>query len=324
MRTVRAPAEPKAEEGCELTLNYVAGVDGGGTKTAVTVADVKGTVVHTFTSGAINYNGQDEESVRTSLRNIFATIAEVCGGLEHCVQVCIGAAGVSNPTVIPRLEANVRECGYEGGLTITGDQATALWGAHGKAVGVILIAGTGSICYGQNEAGQSHRAGGYGHLIDDEGSGYSIGRELLSAVVRAHDGRLPATPITGMVYQQLQMESIQQLIRFVYDQRTNKKDIAALAPILSQACALGDKTALSIADKCARSLCELVVPVVEKLGLQAGTVAMAGSVLLKNSEVRNGFTALLAERYPGMQCMAAEKDAAYGAVLLALGKLAAG
>ncbi|MBG9793764.1 ATPase [Paenibacillus dendritiformis] len=305
-------------------MNYVAGVDGGGTKTAVTIADMKGTAVHTFTSGAINYNGQDEASVRSSLQDIFATIARVCGGLERCVQVCIGAAGVSNPTVIPRLEASVRECGYEGGLTITGDQETALCGAHGKAVGVILIAGTGSICYGQNEAGQSHRAGGCGHLIDDEGSGYSVGRELLSAVVRAHDGRIPATPITEMVYRQLQIESIQQLIRFVYDQRTNKKDIAALAPILSQACALGDKTALSIADKSARSLCELVVPVVEKLGLQAGTVAMAGSVLLKNSEIRNGLTALLGERYPGMRCIAAGKDAAYGAVLLALGKLAAG
>jgi len=305
-------------------LNYVAGVDGGGTKTAVTIADMKGKAVHTFTSGAINYNGQDEASVRSSLREIFATIARVCGGLDRCVQVCIGAAGVSNPTVIPRLEASIRESGYEGGLTITGDQETALCGAHGKAVGVILIAGTGSICYGQNEAGLSHRAGGCGHLIDDEGSGYSIGRELLSAVVRAHDGRIPATPIAGMVYRQLQLDSVQQLIRFVYDQRTNKKDIAALAPILSQACALGDKTALSIADKSARSLCELVVPVAEKLGLHAGTVAMAGSVLLKNSEIRNRLTALLGERYPGMRCIAAEKDAAYGAVLLALGKLAAG
>lgn len=305
-------------------MKYVAGVDGGGTKTAVTVADVKGTVVHTFTSGAINYNGQDEASVRSSLRDIFDTIAKVCGGWEHCLQVCIGAAGVSNPTVIPRLEAHARECGYEGGLYITGDQETALCGAHGKEVGVILIAGTGSICYGQNEAGQSHRAGGYGHLIDDEGSGYSIGRDLLSAVVRAHDGRIPATPITGMVYKQLQMESIQQIIRFVYDQRTNKKDIAALAPILSQACALGDETALAIAGKCAHSLLELVVPVVEKLSLQSGTVAMAGSVLLKNSDVRSGLIASLAERYPGMQCMAAKKDAAHGAVLLALGRLAAG
>lgn len=304
-------------------LRYVAGLDGGGTKTAVTVADEKGVAVHAFTSGAINYNGQDEASIRSSLREIFETIAKVCGGLDRCAQVCIGAAGVSNPTVITRLEASVRACGHQGGLLITGDQETALCGAHDSEYGIILIAGTGSICYGKNESGRSHRTGGCGHLIDDEGSGYSIGRELISALVRAHDGRIPATPITGMVYEQLQLESVQQIIGFVYDKRTNKKDIAALAPILSHACALGDEAALSIAKKSACSLFELVIPVVEKLSLQAGTLAMAGSVLLNNTYVQTAFADMLIQRYPDLKCITAKKDASHGAVLMALAKLAA-
>lgn len=304
-------------------MTYVAGLDGGGTKTAVMIADDRGTAVHAFTSGAININGQDEASVRASLQEIFETIASVCGGLENCAQVCIGAAGVSNPTVVTRLEAIVRDCGYEGGLIITGDQETALYGAHDREYGIILIAGTGSICYGKNEAGQSHRAGGYGHLIDDEGSGYSIGRDLLSIVVRAYDGRISATAITDMVMEQLGIESMQQLIRFVYDKQTNKKDIAALAPILSRACELGDSAALEIARKAASSLCELVIPVIEKLSLQSGTVAMAGSVLLKNSNVRDAFVNILKERYPNMDCITPKKDAAHGAVMMALSKLAA-
>jgi N-acetylglucosamine kinase-like BadF-type ATPase len=300
---------------------YVAGLDGGGTKTAVTVADEKGLVVHAFTSGAINYNGQDEVSIRNSLQEVFDTIAKVCGGLEHCAQVCIGAAGISNPTVITRLEMNIRECGYQGEIFITGDQETALCGAHDSEYGIILIAGTGSICYGKNESGLSHRAGGYGYLIDDEGSGYSIGRDLLSALVRANDGRLPQTAVTGMVYEQLQMESVQQIISFVYDKRTNKKDIAALAPLLSEACSLGDKVALSIAKKSACSLFEIVVPVVEKLSLQEGNLAMAGSVLLKNSFVQTTFVEMLKQSYPDMHCMNAKKDASSGAALMALNRL---
>jgi N-acetylglucosamine kinase-like BadF-type ATPase len=299
---------------------YVAGLDGGGTKTAVTVADEKGLVVHAFTSGAINYNGQDEVSIRNSLQEVFDTIAKVCGGLEHCAQVCIGAAGISNPTVITRLEMNIRECGYQGEIFITGDQETALCGAHDSEYGIILIAGTGSICYGKNESGLSHRAGGYGYLIDDEGSGYSIGRDLLSALVRANDGRLPQTAVTGMVYEQLQMESVQQIISFVYDKRTNKKDIAALAPLLSEACSLGDKVALSIAKKSACSLFEIVVPVVEKLSLQEGNLAMAGSVLLKNSFVQTTFVEMLKQSYPDMHCMNAKKDASSGAALMALNR----
>lgn len=308
-------------EGGDPMLRYVAGLDGGGTKTAVTVADEKGMIVHSFTSGAINYNGQDEASIRSSLQEIFETIATVCGGLDHCVQVCIGAAGVSNPTVITRLESNVRECGYQGELFITGDQETALCGAHDSEYGIILIAGTGSICYGKIESGLSHRTGGCGHLIDDEGSGYSIGRDLISALVRANDGRLPQTPITEMVYEQLQMGTVQQIIGFVYDKRTNKKEIAALAPILSKACAHGDKAALSIAEKSACALIELVVPVAKKLSLQNGTVAMAGSVLLKNTYVQTAFVEKLKQHYPNMQCITAKKDASHGAVLMALNRL---
>ncbi|CAN7732528.1 ATPase [Paenibacillus sp. LjRoot153] len=300
---------------------YAVGLDGGGTKTAVTIVDESGNEVHTFTSGAINYNGQDVASVQASLAEIFRTIDSVCDGLHHCAQVCIGAAGISNPTVATRLETSVRACGYKGPLFITGDQDTALCGAHNRELGIILIAGTGSICYGKNEAGDTHRAGGYGYLIDDEGSGYSIGRDLLSAVVRAHDGRLPATVIAGMVFEQLGMTTIGQIIGFVYDKQTNKKDIAALAPILSKACELGDEAALAIADKSARSLLELVVPVAEKLSMQEGVLAMAGSALLKNSFIQTAFIDGLKERYPAMTCITPKRDAASGAALMALNRL---
>ncbi|OPH59774.1 ATPase [Paenibacillus ferrarius] len=300
---------------------YVAGLDGGGTKTAVNVADDNGSLVHTFTSGPINYNGQDELSIQRSFQEIFNTIAQVCGGLSHCAQVVIGAAGVSNPMVAAKLEANVRACGYQGELLITGDQETALCGAQESEHGIILIAGTGSICYGKNEAGEAHRSGGYGYLIDDEGSGYSIGRDLLAALVRSEDGRLPRTVISGLVYDQLQISTVQQIVGFVYDKQTNKKDIAALAPILSAACEQGDEAALSIAAKSAGALFELAVPVVEKLFLDQGCLAMAGSVLLKNTYVQQALVNRLNESYPELICMTAKQDAARGAVWMALNRL---
>ncbi len=144
-------------------MKYVAGMDGGGTKTAVTVADENGRTIRAFTSGAINYNGQDEESIRNSFREIMAVIGESCGGLEHCASICIGAAGVSNPDMHDRIVANVRSSGYQGGLTVVGDHETALCGALESSFGMILIAGTGSICYGRNESGLIYRAGGCGH-----------------------------------------------------------------------------------------------------------------------------------------------------------------
>jgi len=303
-------------------MKYVAGLDGGGTKTAVTIADERGTPVHSFVSGPMNYNGENETNIRRSFEEMFGTIGRFAGGLGNCSAVCIGAAGISNPEVAPRLTSLVRSCGYEGTLRIVGDQETALRGAHESAEGIILIAGTGSICYGRNAAGADHRAGGCGYLLDDEGSGYSIGRELLSAVVRAGDGRLPPTAITELVHDKLQTESVRQLIAFAHDPKTNKRDVAALAPLLSEACDAGDAAALAIARKSAEALRELVVPVADKLGLQSGRLALAGSVLLRNDHVRSGLLALLAESYPKLTVYPAKKDASWGAVLMALDEAA--
>ncbi|TVX97392.1 N-acetylglucosamine kinase [Cohnella terricola] len=299
-------------------MGYVAGMDGGGTKTALTIANERGEEVYRFVSGPINFNGQDEESIRLSFEEMFAEIARVCGGLANCSSICIGAAGVSNPAVASRITELVRSFDYEGRLIIAGDHETALRGAHESSNGIILIAGTGSICYGRNEAGAEHRAGGCGHLIDDEGSGYSIGRELLSAVVRANDGRLPPTAITSLVYERLGVNTVRQVIGFAHDKKTNKKDIAALAPLLSDACELGDAAALAIVRKSAEALREVVSPVVERLSLQSGHLALAGSVLLRNEEVRAELLSLLSRDYPELSVYFAKREAAWGAVLMAL------
>ncbi|MBD2867035.1 BadF/BadG/BcrA/BcrD ATPase family protein [Paenibacillus arenilitoris] len=302
-------------------MRYVAGLDGGGTKTAGAVADERGNLIGAFTFGAINLNGRDEAGIRGSVREMMAAIGGLCGGLEHCAHICIGAAGVSNPTAGSRLTAMVREFGYAGGLTITGDHETAMYGSLEGASGILLIAGTGSICFGRNGNGAEHRTGGGGHLIDDEGSGYSIGRDLIAATLKAHDGRIANRHIAPMVFARLGVESVRELIGFVYDPRTNKKDIAALAPLLSELCALGDEEAHAIARRSAGALYELVVPVAEKLSLQDGELALTGGVLTGNADVRASLVALLGRRYPRLNCIAPRRDAAFGAVLIALEKL---
>ncbi|MFD1956778.1 glycoside hydrolase family 3 N-terminal domain-containing protein [Paenibacillus thailandensis] len=302
-------------------LRYVAGWDGGGTKTAVVVVDETGKEAGSFASGSINLNGRDEAGVRESIRELLASTSALCGGLEACEYICVGAAGVSNPSVVSRLTAMIRECGYEGGLAITGDHETAMAGALESTEGMILIAGTGSICYGRNAQGDSHRTGGGGHLVDDEGSGYSIGRELIAAALRASDGRIANRTIAPAVLARLGLGSVRELIGYVYDPRTNKKDIAALATLLSELCDAGDGTALAIAERSARALFELVVPVAERLSLQDGRLALAGGVLLRNGIIRDSLTAMLLRKYPDLQCVPAKRDAARGAALMALRQL---
>jgi len=299
-------------------VNYVVGLDGGGTKTAVLVSDIKGNLLHTFHSGAINYNGESNENVESNLADIFAEITAQIGGLVHCGAICIGAAGVSNKAAEKALTQAVWNTGYLGPLIIAGDHEIALYGALGKPDGIILIAGTGSICYGKNASGETYRTGGFGYLIDDEGSGYAIGRDILAAVVRANDGRMGETVLTEMVFHSLSLSSIQEVIGFVYSKETNKRDIAAISPQLMLACAQQDLAALNIADKCSTELTKLVTPVAEKLGLGRGELALAGSILEKNEIIRSSFERKIKIAYPEITCVQPKNSAAYGAVMMAL------
>lgn len=303
-------------------MRYVAGLDGGGTKTAVTIADENGSIVHEFAVGALNINGQDEASVRASLAEICAEIDRALpGGLAACTVICLGAAGISNPVVSGLMTSGLREGGYGGELVLVGDHETALCGAHDGLYGAILIAGTGSIAYGRNGNGDTHRAGGFGHLIDDEGSGYSIGRDLLSAVVRSSDGREEPTVITDLVYERLGIGSVREIVGFVYDKNRNKKEIAAIAPLLSAACESGDRAALRIAQRNADALAETACAVTGRLELQDGELALLGSVLTRNRHVRERFIEAMSRLQPGLSCIEPKRDASYGAVLLALEKL---
>jgi len=297
---------------------YVLGIDGGGTKTTVCAADMQGNILSVFKTGAINLNGESAENVKKNLHTVFNEASVKIGGLRYIRSVCIGAAGISNADARLFLENTVRDAGYTGKLIIAGDHQTALYGALGSPEGIILIAGTGSICYGRNISGKEHRSGGYGYLIDDEGSGYAIGRDILKAMVRSHDGREGKTVLTPMVFEQLGMSTIEEVIGFLYHKNTNKRDVAALAPILTRALEDGDEAARKIAQNCCDELVKLVSAVVKKLGLEDCFLAMAGSILQKDEFTRKGFVDAIQRKFPRVVCTHPKNDAAYGAILMAL------
>lgn len=297
---------------------YVAGADGGGTKTMLEVRSLDGQLITREVFGALNINGQTAEQTAATLGGIVAALAQQPGGVKGCKVLCLATAGVSNPDAGRFLRQTLADLGYGGEVLLAGDQEAALHGAMGEGKGIILIAGTGSICYGKNEDGQSERSGGWGYLIDDEGSGYAIGRDILSSVVRAHDGRIAPTCLTEMVLDALQITQISQLIRFVYAPGTSKREVARLAPILSRGLEAGDEQCENIAHHAAQQLCALVIPVAKHLGLQAGQLALCGSVLVKNQHIAQLTRGMIHQVLPELSIATAKNDAAWGAAHMAL------
>ena len=290
-------------------MRFAAGVDGGGTRTTVECRTMEGAALCREVFGPFNLNSVGEERFTALLEEIAAFL----GKTGECAALCIGAAGVSNPRV-RELTAQVMDgvCPWR----LAGDHEIALHGAHSGGPGLALIAGTGSICCGKNDRGEAVRAGGWGHLIDDGGSGYALGRDLLSAVVRQWDGRGEETALTRLLLARLEIETPQELVAYVYG--GDKSRVASLAPLAGQAAAQGDRTALDIYARNGAELGELVLAAAKRLGMETGEVALLGGLLTGDGRLREALTAWLAERAPGLRCIEPRQDAAAGAAMLAL------
>src|SRR5262249_20279577 len=121
----------------------------------------------------------------------------------------LGLAGVDRPSdqklLLPRIQSLAAT------LRLTND-AELLLSAVDGAVGVALVAGTGSIALGRDKHGTSARAGGWGHILGDEGSGYEIGRQALQAAMRAADGRGEATLLLERIMRHWSLERPDDII----------------------------------------------------------------------------------------------------------------
>ena len=252
----------------------IAGIDGGGTHTRLELRDEQNRFIRRAEFGPFNINSIGEEAFRSLLRQVFAEI----GDMSRCARICFGAAGISNYRMTEILTEELNESGFTGAWKLCGDQEIALRGATDEPA-VALIAGTGSICFGKNGAGETARSGGYGHLIDDGGSGYALGRDVLSEAVRAIDGRGTGTALLEAVYDRLGASDPGQIISFVYSPKTDKSAIAQFSHIALNLAEKGDDTALAILERNARELYELVAAVQRRLGLSGCPIACLGGLI---------------------------------------------
>ena len=190
------------------------GIDAGGTKTVCQLADESGEVLAEARRGGANLQAIGEFEVEKVL---FDVMEEAIGDLDvRPAAVCLGIAGVDRPDDARVVRGIMKRIGYKAKLLVVNDALVALEAGAPEQPGVVVIAGTGSIAYGRNERNQAARAGGWGYMLGDEGSGYWIGRAALRAVLREADRRGPATQLTGLLLNYYGVARAQDLIHQVY------------------------------------------------------------------------------------------------------------
>ena len=160
------------------------------------------------------------------------------------------------------------------------DYEIALVGAHGQRLGILLLAGTGSLAYGVNDAGESALVGGWGYLIGDEGSGYWLGAQALRAVVRMADGRGRRTLLYDAIMSDLKLAQPLDVIAWLYGADASRVgEVARLAPLVLACAAQGDSVAQTMVEAGARDLALAVRSVAQRLSLRPQQVVFAGGLL---------------------------------------------
>jgi N-acetylglucosamine kinase-like BadF-type ATPase len=288
------------------------GVNVGGTRTTAVVGN--GTEVLTRASGpgAAVRPGRALTSANT-IADVARKALASAGQLTAEAMV-VGAAGAGRePEKLELLNALTNE-GIADRIHITTDIEVALVAAFPDSPGIVLNAGTGSIALARDTMGETHRAGGYGWQMGDEGSGYGIGRAAMGAVSRAHDGRGPTTRLTLRAMAAAKANNFDQFVS--WGTTATPADVAALAPGVIEMAELGDIVAQGILDYAVRELVLLVTALQSHTGTAPTKVALAGGLLATDGLLRPAVIAKLKETR-GIQVVTDEVDAGVGALTMA-------
>jgi N-acetylglucosamine kinase-like BadF-type ATPase len=302
----------------------VLGIDAGGTKTVCLLADARGLILSEGRGPGANLHAAGELAVEKVLHEVME--AALNGRTVVPDAICLGIAGVDRQDEANTITAIMRRIGYRSRVLVVNDALIALVAGARDAPGIVIISGTGSIVYGRNGRSEAARAGGWGHMIGDEGSGYWIGREALTAVMRAGDGRGPATQLRGAVLAHFGINDESRLPRIVYDRDLPRMNVAALGPIVDRAAAQGDAVATRILESAADELVLAARSVATRLEMRgdAFTFYLAGSVFRVVPWLATHVPVRLTEVAPRSTVRILEEEPAVGAVWLALAEARGG
>jgi N-acetylmuramic acid 6-phosphate etherase len=302
---------------------YVVGVDGGGSKTVAVVVDERGQVAGRGQGGPANYYHVGLSGMRAVLTQAIQAALHGAGiGLGQVSAMTWALAGVDRPEERRLLLDLAAELAPGIAVQIENDALAALVGGVGTRRGVVLIAGTGMIVYGEDGQGAKARAGGWGYLLE-QGGGYSLGRAALRAITLAHDGcRLP-TRLADRVLAALNLARPADLVAWLYAPDRQVAEIAALSPVVLAEAEAGDVVALDIAAQAADALAEAVEAVARRLRLDISQfpLVLAGSLVTGNLLYRELVTQAVRGRVPCAQPALPYAEAAVGAAWLALAAL---
>ena len=297
----------------------ILGVDGGQSSTRCLAVDEDGRILGYGTAGPSNH-AQGEAGrrrLRSALRDSICQ-ALASDTLESVDSIVLGMTGIGRTLGQPALvESFVREFVLPRAIAVYNDLKIALMGASVGEPGIVVYAGTGAHTFGVNERGDEVRVGGWGHIIDDEGAGYDLGRRALQSVFRAEDGREPPTVLRARLLTHFHCDSLSELRNRIYeDQGLDRSEIATLSKLVGEAAAEGDGVAEAILQRAGETLAKTAVVALQKLEQKGKPVVYYAGGVFRSGVLLDAFTWSLTSQTSDVDVHPPRFPPVVGAILL--------
>ncbi len=242
---------------------FLLGIDGGATKTLAAVLDLDGGELHVAHGGPSNEDAVGAEAaVRALLGAADAAIAAAGITAGELGAAVLAVAGTDTDSIVEHVRGE-----RDDGWIVVNDVVAAWATATAAGPGVAAISGTGSNVFGVGPDGRSWRAGGWGHLLGDEGSGYWLGLESIRAALRDREASGPATALSDAAPEFFAVASVEALANRVYAKPLTKGEIAAFAIETAKLAEQGDAVARELYERGASELGNQIVAVIRESGL---------------------------------------------------------
>lgn len=294
-----------------MTNRYLLALDGGASKTTMTIRTIDGRELFSATSTGSNHQTVGIEHVQHIFTGLLRS-AEAHLPKLHIDVAVFAIAGVDTAQDHEIAQQIIKESITHSAFTfgqiiIENDVEATTKGLQENNVS-LLISGTGALCFTVIN-GQTSRTGGWGHRIGDEGSGYWIGKHVAKAIFRAVDGRNEQTLLTKIVLQGHNVSSTDELYNFIYSANYTNTRLAELGSYLQQAVDLQDSVAKKIAHHATKELVLLATTSLKNAGYngEAHTLFLNGGVLKNNRYLLENITQELHALHPNIKIQLCEE-----------------
>lgn len=288
------------------------GIDGGGTHSTAAAAWPDGRIAGIAFGGGLNYHNIGVETVRLRLEEMVRELCEKTGASSPLV--CVGMSALDAPADEKTLAMFTTGVFAREQLDLQSDAYVALMGFTRGQPGMIVICGTGSMLLLLDEHGVQHVSGGWGYLLADAGSGYTLAREALLGVIDEHEGLGEKTALTPLALAYFGVSSARQIIDKIYAPDFTPDRLAGFAQYVLQEAEACDLVAVNVL-RCTMPKLAAQAAQLMKISSQANQVGLYGGVFMHSGIARTCFTDTLLTLAPQAKICTLDYPPELGAII---------